>query len=180
MPDAAAQLPWGASLGTMTERAIVLVGHGVPPRDCPRELVQRLKMLEGRRRASGESMTDEERALDARIRAWPRSDDTDPYRAGMERLASALRTKVPAELVVAYNEFCAPSLEDAVRALAGQGVTRIDVVPSMLTPGGVHAEVEIPEAIAALSSELPGVRITYAWPFDLERVASLLAERLGT
>ena len=56
---------------------------------------------------------------------------------------------------------------------------RIDVVPSMLTPGGVHAEVEIPETIAAMSRALPHLSIRYAWPFDLERVSALLAERLG-
>jgi sirohydrochlorin cobaltochelatase len=163
-------------------RAIVLVGHGVPPRDCPRELVMRLKALEGRRRASGTPMTDEERTLDAQVRSWPRTDATDPYRAGMERLASAMRARLAenesAQLVVAYNEFCAPSLEDVVRALAGQGITRIDVVPSMLTPGGVHAEVEIPESIAALALEHPSLRITYAWPFDLDVVAALLVARV--
>lgn len=156
----------------------MLVGHGVPPSDFPREQVQRLKALEGRRRASGRPMTDEERALDEQIRAWPRTDVTDPYRAGMERLARALRGRVEAHLVVAYNEFCAPSLDDAVRALAGQGFTRIDVVPSMLTPGGVHAEVEIPEAIATLTAELPHVRLVYAWPFDLDQVAALFAAHL--
>lgn len=124
-------------------------------------------------------MSDEERALDEQVRAWPRSDETDPYRAGMERLAGALRARVEAHLVVAYNEFCAPSLEQAVQALAGQGYTQIDVVPSMLTPGGVHAEVEIPEAIAELAAALPQVALRYAWPFDLEQVAALLAARLG-
>jgi len=49
----------------------------------------------------------------------------------------------------------------------------------MLTPGGVHAEVEIPETIAAMSRALPHLSIRYAWPFDLERVSALLAERLG-
>lgn len=123
-------------------------------------------------------MTDEERALDEQVRAWPRTDETDPYRAGMERLATALRARVEGHLVVAYNEFCAPSLEQAVEALAGQGYTIIDVIPSMLTPGGVHAEVEIPEAIAELSARLPQLRLSYAWPFELDKVAALLADHL--
>jgi len=159
--------------------AVILVGHGVPASDCPRELVTRWKALEGRRRATGGAPTDEERALDKELRAWPRTPANDPYRAGMERVAAALRARLPdARLAVAYNEFCGPSLEEAVRALAGQGVRRIRVVPSMLTPGGVHAEVEIPETLADLTAELPDVAITYAWPFDVDALADLFARQL--
>lgn len=161
------------------DEAVVLVGHGVPASDCPRELVLRFKALEGRRRAAGEDPTEEERALDRRLREWPRTDRTDPYRAGMERLAAALVPRLHGRrLVVAYNEFCAPSLEQAVRALAAAGVRVIRVVPSMITPGGVHSEVEIPETLAALSAALPGVSLRYAWPFDLDEVAGLLARQL--
>src|SRR5690349_2631223 len=123
--------------------AVVLVGHGVPATDCPRDLVLRFKALEGRRRAAGQVVTAEERALDQQLREWPRTEANDPYRAGMERVAHALASRTRGcRLVVAYNEFCAPSLEDAVRGLAREGVRRIQVVPSMITPGGVHAEVE--------------------------------------
>ena len=34
-------------------RATVLVGHGGVPKDCPHELVRKLKQLEAQRRASG-------------------------------------------------------------------------------------------------------------------------------
>jgi sirohydrochlorin cobaltochelatase len=156
--------------------AVVLVGHGGVPHDCPRELVQRLKMLEGRRRATGAPPCEEERALDARIRHWPRTPETDPYGAGLARVADALRAQLAGvEVVVAHNEFCAPTLEEAVHALAARGRRRIAVVPSMLTPGGVHSEVEIPETLAHLRAALPDVDLRYAWPFDLGRVAALLA-----
>ena len=48
----------------------------------------------------------------------------------------------------------------------------------MLTPGGVHTELEIPESIAALRGELPHLAIRYAWPFAAERLASLFVEHL--
>ncbi len=164
----------------MSDAAVILVGHGAVPRDCPRELVTRLKSLEGRRRAIGEPPGAEERELDARIRAWPRTSATDPYRAGLEALADALRPRLGGTaLAVAYNEFCAPTLEDAAEALIGAGVRRIVVVPSMLTPGGVHSEIEIPEAIAALRGWHPGVDVRYAWPFDLAAVAGLLAAQVA-
>lgn len=160
-------------------RVVVLVGHGAPARDCPPELVARLKGLEGRRRASGAQPSDEERALDEQVRRWPRTDATDPYRAGLLGLAARLRPLLgDDELVVAYNEFCAPTLEEVVRERAARGVRSFLVVPSMLTPGGVHSEVEIPERIAELSRELPRTVIAYAWPFDVGAVAAMLADQV--
>jgi sirohydrochlorin cobaltochelatase len=156
--------------------AVVLVGHGAVPSDCPRDLLTRLKALEGRRRATGGRMTDEETELDARIRRWPRDAATDPYGAGLEALAGRLRPLLRgARLVVAYNEFAAPTLDEAVDGLVTGGATSIAVVPSMLTPGGVHSEVEIPETIVRLRAKHPAIALRYVWPFDLDAVARLLA-----
>jgi sirohydrochlorin cobaltochelatase len=161
------------------DHAVLLVGHGVPATDAPRELVTRFKALEGRRRASGAPPSDEERDVDRQLREWPRTDANDPYRAGMQKVAQALARRLGVdEVVLAYNEFCAPSVEDAVRALARDGARDIRVVPTMLTPGGVHAEVEIPESLEALSAELPHVTLRYAWPFDLDDAAELFARQL--
>ncbi len=167
-----------------TPRAVILVGHGAPPSDAPPELVSRLKRLEGERRRRGSPPPPpsvEERELDAKLRAWPRTAANDPYQGGIERLAIALRAALGGtDVVVAYNEFCAPSLEDAVRSVAARGTRRIVVVPSMLTRGGVHSEVEIPEALDAVRAELPaGVEVTYAWPFAEADVAALLAARVA-
>jgi sirohydrochlorin cobaltochelatase len=160
--------------------AVVLVGHGGVPRDFPREDLQRLKALEAARRARGMSPSDEESTLEHRIRTWPRTPATDPYQAGLERLAAALRPLVaPAGLVLAYNEFCAPALDVAVDALVASGARRIVVVPSMLTPGGIHSETEIPGTITRLQARHPDARIRYAWPFDMDAVARLLASQVG-
>ena len=159
---------------------VVLVGHGAVPTDCPRELVTRLKALEGARRATGGAPGAEERALDDRIRRWPRTPATDPYRAGLEALAGRLGPLLgAAHLVVAYNEFCAPTIDEAVATLAAAGACRVVVVPSMLTPGGVHSEVEIPEALARLRAAHPDLALRYAWPFDLDQVAHLLAAHVA-
>src|SRR4029453_1368374 len=106
--------------------AVILIGHGAVPGDCPRDLVTRLKALEGRRRPPGEP---------------------------------------PGP----------PTLEDAAATLVASGARRIAVVPSMLTPGGVHPEIEIPAALDDLRTTHPAVRFDYAWPFDLDAVARLLA-----
>ena len=157
----------------------MLVGHGAVPKDCPRELVTRLKALEGQRRASGRPASAEESDLEARIRRWPRTAETDPYRAGLEALAERIRPLLDgASFTVAYNEFCAPTVVEAVESLIAAGATEIVVVPSMLTPGGVHSELEIPESLDRLRERNPGTAIRYAWPFDLSLIASMLAEHL--
>jgi sirohydrochlorin cobaltochelatase len=158
---------------------VVLVGHGAAAKDCPRELVSRLKALEGARRARREPPSDEERALDARVRGWPRTEETDPYGAGLDVLRAALAARLPGvRVLVAFNELAAPSLEEAIRGVLSEGVRDVYVVTSMPTPGGVHAEVEIPEALDALRAEHPDARITYAWPFDARAVAELFAAAL--
>jgi sirohydrochlorin cobaltochelatase len=156
-------------------RAVILVGHGSVSADVPRELVQRLRVLEVERRSTGAPASKEEQELDHRIRSWPRTAATDPYKAGMDAIAAELRKRV-GRVVVAFNEYCAPSLEDAVGALAGEGVAHVVIVTTMLTPGGVHSEVEIPETIRALRRLYPGTVLRYAWPFDLRAVAELLAD----
>jgi sirohydrochlorin cobaltochelatase len=173
------------STGAMTERqempwqAVVLVGHGGIPTDCPRPLVTRLKALEAQRRASGKPPSPEERELEARIRRWPRTPQTDPYQAGLEALAAHLRPLLDGvTLTIAYNEFCTPTLEEAVEDLMAAGITSIAVVPSMLTPGGVHSEVEIPEILTHLRRRHPHLDLRYIWPIDLTRVARLLVDQL--
>jgi sirohydrochlorin cobaltochelatase len=160
-------------------RGVILVGHGGIPNDCPQEFVTRLKRLETQRRAAGTAPGHEERELDEKIRRWPRTRSTDPYQSGLEAVAARLRPHLDGILfAVAYNEFCAPSLEESVEELIAKGATEITVATTMFTPGGAHSEVEIPEILAKLRHRHPDVGLRYAWPFDLDRVAELLAEQV--
>lgn len=160
-------------------RAVVLVGHGGVPKDCPHDLVRRLKQLEAQRRTAGTPVSEEERELDQKIRRWPRTPQTDPYKVGLESLAERLRPLLNGDrLAVAFNEFCAPTLAEAVEALITDGATDITVVSSMFTAGGSHAEVEIPETVETLARAHPAVAIRYAWPFDTRLVATMLAAHL--
>jgi len=161
------------------KRGVVLVGHGGIPKDCPPELVVRLKRLEAQRRAAKAAPSQEERELDEKIRRWPRTRETDPYQWGLEAVAVQLRSHLDGALfALAYNEFCAPTLEEAVEELAAKGAVQIVVTTTMFTPGGSHSEVEIPEILEQLRPNYPGVALTYAWPFDLRLVAGTLAEQL--
>jgi sirohydrochlorin cobaltochelatase len=157
----------------------VLVGHGGIPKNYPSELVTKLKRLESQRRAAGTPKSIEELELDSKIRRWPRTAATDPYRLGLEAVAEALRPQLNgALLAVAYNEYCAPTLEESVEQLIKKGATHITVATTMLTPGGSHSEVEIPEILDDVRPRHPGIELRYAWPFDLQLVAKTLAEQV--
>lgn len=161
-------------------RGVVLVGHGGVPKDFPRERLTRLKALEAQRRGTGRGPSAEEVELDRLLRTWPRTPETDPYQAGLETLAAALRPRLNGALfALAYNEFCAPTVEEAVEGLIAAGATQLTVVPSMLTPGGSHSQEEIPAILDRLRAEHPAIEIGYAWPFDLADVAALLAEQVA-
>jgi sirohydrochlorin cobaltochelatase len=165
--------------GEKTRTAVILVGHGGVPADCPRALVTRLKTLEAQRLASGQAPSAEELELDKRLRHWPRTPQSDPYRHGLEALAAALRPLLDETvLAIAYNEFCTPTLEEAAEALITAGATSITTIPSMLTPGGVHSEVEIPQTLDRLRQRYPDITFQYAWPIDLALVARMMVDQL--
>ena len=160
-------------------RGVILVGHGGIPKGCPQELITKLKRLEAQRRKAGAPMSAEEHELDTRIRRWPRTPETDPYQSGLEAVAAELRANLGNVLfAVAYNEFCAPTLEESVEELIKKGATHITVTTTMFTPGGSHSEVEIPEILCHLRPQHPKVELRYAWPFDLTLVANTLTEQI--
>ena len=153
----------------------MLVGHGVPATDCPPRLVGELMGLEW----SGGDHPQRIAQLDAQIRDWPRHAGNDPYKEGLEKLAAVLRPLLPVGLfTLAYNEFCRPTIPEALEELIRQGATRLLVIPSMMTPGGVHSEQDIPRAIRQVQERHPSISIEYLWPFDLKQVAALLASQV--
>ncbi len=159
---------------------VVLVGHGGLAADTPRELVKELRRLQRERKDSASAHPSErEVELEDQVRNWPRNSDNDPYKAGLESIATELRSLLgERKLIAAYNEFCAPTVEQAIDELAGDGVTNILVVTTMLTPGGSHSERDVPELIDKARRRHPAIRISYAWPFEPARIARFLAEHL--
>ncbi len=152
---------------------MILVGHGGLPSDCPQELVGEFKRLEAAQKGRPSERLLE---LDRRIRSWPRTPATDPYQKGLEEVAEALRLQLPDHRVLAaYNEFCAPSLEEAIESAVAQGAREMTVITTMYTRGGVHSESEIPGILEGARRKHPGAVLRYAWPFRLAAVASLLA-----
>src|SRR6476660_1642122 len=160
-------------------QGVVLVGHGGVPKDCPPEVISKLKRLEAQRRAAGTPPSAEEQHLDATIRRWPRTAANDPYQAGLEAVGAALRPMLDGTLfALAYNEFCAPTVEESVEDLIRQGATHITVATTMFTQGCAHSEIEIPEILHGVRARHPGVSIQYAWPFDTSTIAQILNEQV--
>jgi sirohydrochlorin cobaltochelatase len=155
------------------ENCIILVGHGGVPTDCPPELVSEFKRQEAlARRGPAPGLKE----ADEKLRRWPRTPKTDPYQTGLEAVAESLRRALPGRVVLpAYNEFCAPSLEDALADAVGRGARAITVISTMYTRGGIHSETEIPEILASFRAAHPKVDIRYCWPFDLEAIGAMLA-----
>ena len=161
-------------------KGVILVGHGGIPKDYSGESVSKLKRLEAQRRAAGQPMSAEELELDTHIRTWPRTPESDPYQAGLEALGEHMKPMVNGALFsLAYNEFCGPTLHEAVESLIAQGAETITVVSTMFTPGGSHSEYEIPEEMEELRQKHPGVTLHYAWPYNLTAVSKMLVEHIG-
>lgn len=169
-----------AAIYTMSmKRALLVIGHGSPAADIPRELVRELKRLEEeRRRRRLPEMTVEERELDRKVRSWPRTAENDPYRQGLEAIGASMTRRLPDwSVALAYNEFCSPGIDEAVESLVREGREDIVFVTTMVTRGGVHAECEIPWEMERARRRHPGVKFSYAWPFDTEAVCDLMARR---
>ncbi len=162
------------------KEAVVLIGHGGTATDTPKAMVGELMRLEGERQSRRETvMSEREAELDKIVREWPRTPATDPYKYGVEEIARALAPQLSGrKLVAAYNEFCAPSVEDAIARLVKEGFTRISLISTMFTRGGVHAECEIPGIVIESLKKHPGVVVEYAWPYDAEFIAGFLSAQL--
>ena len=158
-----------------SKKAVILVGHGGLPSDIPSEIVEKFMRVHKGRIKSGGPITQQEVELDSSIRKWKRTPKNDPYKTGLETLASHMEPMLEDYVLkTAYNEFCYPAIEDAVEELVKENVTNIVIVTTMITRGGSHSENEIPEELSALRIKHPEIDIQYAWPYDMDVFASFL------
>ncbi len=99
-------------------------------------------------------------------------------RAGSQEMAVHFSRATGYEVIVGFNQFCAPSVEEALEETVTQKAGRIIVITPMMTPGSRHSTTGIPTAIKRAQKRHPDVPIEYAWPFDLSEVAEFLAQRI--
>jgi len=82
------------------------------------------------------------------------------------------------EVLLVFNDFCSPNLEEGMEKGISSGAEKLIVITTMMTKGGEHSEVEIPAAIQKVQSHHPQVKIVFAWPFEPKEVASFLAQQI--
>ena len=167
----------------MEKTVIVLAMHGAPPNDFPRDQIMelfglhsRLEYIDGPERAALEERYNE---LDARVRAWPRNPTNDPFYTGSLELANHLEQASAHEVFLGFNEFCAPSLDEALDQAIEANAKKVFVVTPMMTRGGEHSEKDIPTAIQRARERHPGVEVVYVWPFDVSQVAEFLVDQIS-
>ena len=147
--------------------------------DIPADIVEKFMRIHKGRVKSAGPITDQEQELDSTIRNWNRTQDSDPYKFGLESLAAHLKPFLKEYIIrTAYNEFCFPTIDEAVDRLVQEKISRITIITTMVTRGGSHSEIEIPEEVNALSSKYKDVEIQYAWPFDMDNFASFLSSHV--
>jgi len=100
---------------------------------------------------------------------------TTPSNAASLKLAQALEKETGIRVVVAFNEFCDPDMDEGLHQAAKLGVQQMVVI----TPGSEHAEVDIPEAIERARQAHPAVTFLYAWPIPLDATAGFLADHIA-
>lgn len=161
---------------------IVLAMHGVPPKDFPPEKMREFFELHGRLEMSpGSPSPVLKRRYDElrdEVKRWPRTHLNDPYHAASYELAGALRNECRMPVIVGFNEFCTPDIDEALSQAVAERAGKIIVMTTMMTRGGEHSERDIAEAVSRARQKFPGVEMIYAWPFETAGIARFLAEHI--
>lgn len=166
----------------MEQIVVVLAMHGAPPTDLPEQVMADLFGLHARLEhapASERAALEARYAIiDAKVRAWPRTASNDPFHAASQELARALSLATGYQVIVGFNEFCGPNLDEALDQAVHSGGQPIVVITPMMTRGGEHSEIDIPEAIQSAEARHPGIQVRYVWPFEVTDVAQFLAANI--
>lgn len=168
---------------------IVLASHGAPPNDFPHSEMGEYFRLHSQLEAEhshhhgGQTTHDVKQRfeeLDRKMRNWTRNEKNDPFYAGTVSLAKELEAASGLPVIVGFNEYCAPSLDEALELAVTKGASKVAVVTPMMTSGGSHSEQGIPETIRKARLLNPGMEFVYAWPFDRAAVAAFLASQVAS
>ncbi len=164
------------------KEAIILAMHGAPPNDFPSEEMEEFFRLHSQHEASPERLSEEAESrlhvLEKKMREWPRNASNDPYFYGSLDIAEQLRKVTDKSVTVGFNEFCSPTILEAIEQIIKEGAKKIIVLTTMLTRGGNHSEKDIPKEISKAKKRFPKVPITYLWPYDSLSIAEFLSQEI--
>ncbi len=160
---------------------VVLAAHGAPPTDYPPMRVGLLMMLEfaGNKAERLRPLRSWRERLTQEVIRWPRTPENDPYKRAVDDLAQRLAARLGCRVIASYNEFCAPTVDEAIDQAVEEGARRVIVIPTMLLRGNSHTEHEIYASVIQARQRHPDVSIEYAWPFHEDLITSLFAEQVA-
>ncbi len=165
------------------EVVVVLAMHGTPPKDFPKKERKELFELRAllKHAVTPEQATiDRHDALDQKMRMWPRTPENDTFYTGSMELGEALSRQSGFHVIVGFNEFCDPDLDQAIVEAVGMTKGKVVVTTPMMTRGGGHSKGDIPQAIERVASRYPETEIIYAWPFPVSAIAKFFSDQLQT
>jgi sirohydrochlorin cobaltochelatase len=160
---------------------VILAAHGAPATDYSAGRVGMLMAIEfaGGKAAQKGLLRLWKEKLENEIRNWPRTTANDPYKNAVDELSAALTASTGLEVIAAYNEFCSPTIKEAIDQAAEKGASHIVVIPTMLLRGNQHTEEEISEAVNEGRQHYPKVCIDYAWPFPESHLVDLFSSQIN-
>ena len=148
---------------------IVLAMHGSPPNDFPMQEMAFFYGIHLREEHDpagvDEASKQRAHAIEEKMKSWPRTADNIQQVTGIETF-------------VGFNEFCNPTIQAVLLKAIKTSPEKIFITTTMVTPGGDHQEVEIPEAINEIAQQYPAIEFTYVWPYDLRAVASFIGNHI--
>jgi len=161
---------------------ILLAMHGIPPNDYPKKDLADFFKLYSIVESSGHALNVETKnqydELHTKIRKWPRNNQNDPFYVTSQELATKLSNISGYEVIVGYNEFCSPSLDEALQSAITKKAEKIVVTTTMMTGGGDHSEKDIPQKIKEFTRLNPNIKIIYAWPYEKDDIVDSLHKNL--
>jgi sirohydrochlorin ferrochelatase len=166
--------------GSRIKTMIVVANHGTPPADFPRNERAEFSMLNAKDQRGELDAKSKQRLeeLSKKMRAWPRSEKNDPYLKSTHELAAAMKKKMGCEVLVGYNDFCDPSVEDVCNRAAELGAKRVFVITPMIMAGGKHSEIDIPGQMHSAAQKHPDVQFIYVWPVPMQDIVEFLSGQI--
>lgn len=160
---------------------VVLAAHGGIPSDFPKQELKQFFELHGQSHSGDKKAHDKAHKLEEKLRNWPRTKDNDPFYWGSLELKESLETVMEYPVILSFNEFCAPRIEDAIlQAVEKYEAKKILVITPMLTRGGGHSEKDIPAAIERSKKQIKDnkIIIEYVWPIPVNETVGFLSEQI--
>lgn len=165
---------------TSRETVTVLAVHGTPAIDLPAQEMMKFMMLKYMGGTSGKDTAQRTKRLheqDEKIRNWPRTDE-DAYWTGTKKLREVLEKMTDSKVMVGYNEFCGPSIEEVFKQAVKEKAKKVLVVSPMWEPDNPHGGYDVPQAVRRAKRKYPEVEFVYAWPYSYDKIVSILYDQL--